>query len=233
MCSKRNRNIILGCLISIYLFGCGSTIKVPGGSTSFEQTTSSTDVDGLATTTTTKVVVEQPDNAVSNGKLVITPQDDGSYAVETETGQSEKPSAIASIVSLSNTLSPVVYIGGGLMAIGAFVFIFGDKKGALVLFGFGAAMAGGAYLFSAYSKLFLILLLGALGWLGYTLWHKNQTTKTAVELIKTVEVAKGRLTEDDRKDIFEGSKTVKPIVAAVQSDATVRFFKAAKEKGLV
>lgn len=216
----------------LMLCGCSGMDFSSGGFTRYSQTTSAIDDAGNPVTTTLDVEVEQPQNATTPGTISIEPQENGGVTVHTDTGQSEAPSAIHKAVGLGKMLNPVVWIGAAMMAASALVFIIGDKKWGLTIFGCGAAMALLAYLFAQYSPLFLILVVGIIGWMLYNLVKNKTLFKSNVETMSLVEILKGKLKKhspEDYKEIFEGTEVSAPIVRTVQSPSTVKLFKQIKE----
>lgn len=229
---NKHAKAIVFIILFISLCSCSGMDFSSGGFTRYSQTTSSTDDSGNPVTSTLEVEVEQPQNATTPGTISIEPQKGGGVVVHTDTGQSEAPSAIHKAVGLGKMLNPVVWIGACMMAVSALVFIIGDKKWGITIFGCGAAMALLAYLFAQYSPVFLILAIGIIGWLIYNQVKSKTLLKSNVETMSLVEILKGKLKKhspEDYKEIFEGTEVSAPIVRTVQSPSTVKLFKQIKE----
>lgn len=227
---KRLRNILIAACVGIYLFGCSGSPKIEGGSVSYKTTETVMSPNGTPSVKTTEISVHQPDNAITDGKLTISPNEDGSLSIKTNTGQSEKPSAIEAIGAGEDGLNAVSIAGAGLMVAAAFVFIFGNKYWGLVMFGFGAAMACLAYLFVQYKLFFLGLFLVIPVFLWYNFLEKNKLKKAHEETVKTVDLVKSKLTPEGYKEVFEGSEKAPALVKSVQSPSTVELFKKIKGK---
>lgn len=229
---------IIGIFIILLVGGCFEQSQVPTaggrGSLDIVQHTTETAIDGTVkdTTKTFTIGVAQPEDPKSPASLGVD-LPDGTH-IKVGTGNSFD---LGTSKSSSALLSPLTWIGGGLIVLGLVVaLLLHQLLWGLVVGGTGIGLITGAFLLNTYPLFFLVgFCLAALvgvAYVGYLIWKFKVHSTANTENVKLIDELKKYMSADAVNTVFNGVGSTPPLVDSIHSPTTSRLVNQIKASAL-
>lgn len=219
-------------LFLVLLLGCAST-NDNGGSAhiTVTQRTQQNDISDhpIITDKVWDIELNQPENPEKTGTITLSTDKDGQPVIAMNTGSSFNTTHTKATTAL---LNPVIWVGTGLVVIGAVAFILSRNlitAGVFALTGLG--LIAGSFLLAQYS--FQILIGGiilAIVAAVYLLYRYKVSHQAAIDNTKLINVIKEDLPDEKYNEVFYGKNGATPLVNNIQNPSTRKFVDKVKQK---
>jgi hypothetical protein len=221
-------------LIAILLTGCATNPTVRGGSGTigYKITEVTTSPDGVQSRREKDITTNfrQPDSPRDSGTISIRERD-GETSISFNTGSSQN---VQRDVAAIGALSPLVWAGVGLIILAAVIGVLTKGRHLLasaILGVTGTFLIALSYLLPTFPYTFLIGIILAIGGVGIyifmTVRNLNAADDAVEETVMVAEQAKKRLSEEDRRELFEDPDS---FARTVQDSSTKKLVNKVREK---
>lgn len=175
------------------------------------------------------VRVDQPQNPSNAASATITiDEKTGKPIIKASTGGAQDSSQIEIMGATIDMLNPVIYVGTGMILLGAGIGLFFRQiYWGICIGGVGVCMVVGSFLLAKYSMLFLLGLAVFLGYMAWLLYRNFIQKRANEENVAVLEKTKEYLDPQAKKEIFEDKNSIANLA---QSDSTKKIVDEAKEK---